>query len=323
MSLRSRLLGFLLFGALLPVVLIAGFVFRYVETRLLGNLALRLAISAEEVRDRLDRELYDRYRDLKSLADDPALASGPAAALASFARTASKISPDLSRKHYLCLAVVRKDGTAIAESGPCETAGGRYRPYGPGPGDAYSAKTRELKDGTPVLDVYFPLAKPGNEAFGLKATEDLRPLSDMLARRTPPGGLAQDVVVYSAENQILARKNGGAGGSLAEAFPMLDKMDTQPAYAARGSVGRGRSAMAAVNTLAGAAPPLDELKWKVAVVQPLDDRSEQSLELLRQLRRMTAVVAVIAAAASTACWLFLLGRVKARDAAGSGAGAPS
>jgi diguanylate cyclase (GGDEF)-like protein len=303
------MLGFLLFGSLLPVVVIAVFVFLYVSTSLRDTLASQLAISAEEVRDQVDREMYDRYLDLKALADDPALAAEPAAALAAFSRGASRKYPNLSRKRFLCLAVVRADGAPLAESGACDAAGRRERAYGPRPGAAYASGTRALKDGAPVLDTYFPLAHPGSEAFGLRATEDLRPLSDLLVRQKLPGGLGKDVVIWSSENQILARKNGDPGASLAEAFPMLDKMDAPAAFAARGAIGGGRPAVAAVNTLAGLAPPLDALKWKVAVVQPLDDLSEQTLVLLQQLRRVLSLVALGAVAVSVSCWLVLFGSI--------------
>lgn len=297
---NKRLFGFLLFGGLLPVAVVAASVYFVAASRLKERVAQQLAISAEQVRDRLDREMYDRHLDLKSLADAPALAEQPQAILAAFSRASSKKYPNLSRKLYLCLSVVRADGTPMAEAGTCELAG---RP-GRGPaGAAYTVATRALRDGAPVLDVYFPLA-PGAEAAGLRATEDLRSLSDLLVKEKLAGGLAQDVVVYSPENQILARKNGEPGAALAEAFPLLDRADAPAAFSARGALAGGRPALAAANTLAGLAPPLDALKWRVAVIQPLDDTSAPNLLLLEQLRGLLSAAAAVAALVSVAGWAY-------------------
>ena len=312
---RAKALAFLALGGLLPIALVAGTVCLYSEARLRDNLALQLAISAEEVRDRVDREMYDRYRDLKSLADDGGTAADPEGTLAAFTRNVERKYPNLDRKRFLCLAVVRPGGAALYELGACETLGGRVRLDGP---TAYVSKPRALKDGAPVLDTYFPLATPGPEAAGIRATEDLRPLSDFLAKLKLPGGLAKDVVLYSPENQVLARKNGDPGASLAEAFPLLDRAGAPPAYSARGKMAGGRAAFAAINTLAGAAPPLEALKWRVAVVEPLDDLSEPNLDLAARLRRATGIAALIASAVSAGACLTLLG-VKATDAADSGA----
>ncbi len=297
---NKRLFGFLLFGGLLPVALVAASVYVVASSRLRERVAVQLAISAEQVRDRLDREMYDRHLDLKTLADAPALAEQPQAILSAFARASSKKYPNLSRTLYLCLAVVGADGQPVAEAGACETAGRRDRGA---PGTVYTATTRALRDGAPVLDVFFPLAA-GGERLGLRVTEDLRSLSDLLVKERLPGGLAQDVVVYSPENQMLARKIGDPGASVVEAYPLLDRADAPAAFSARGALPGGRPALAAANTMAGLAPPLDALKWRVAVIQPLDDLSEPTLMLLDELRRLLGAAAGVAALVAIAGWAY-------------------
>ena len=306
LSLRARLFGFLLFGGLLPVVVIAVFVFWYIEVRLYDRLGLQLSIAAEDVRDKVDRAMYERYRDLKSLADDPALVASPAAAMGEFLRAAPKNSAVLSRKSYRCLQIIRSDGTVLADKGDCEAAGDWIRPEGAAAGaSAYFAKARVLQSGTPVADVYFPIDVAGLHLYDLRATVDLRSLSDMLVREKLPGGLAMDVVVYTPDRQIMARKNGVAAAVLSDEFPVLSAMDAEAAGSRFGSIAGGRAALAAVNTLAGLEPPLAALKWKVAIVQPLDDSSEQTVILLRQLRRGILTVALIAVLASLSCWALL------------------
>lgn len=303
-SLSARLLCFLLLGGLLPVAALAVFTSWYVQVRLYDRLGQQLRIAAEEARDTVDRDMLERYRDLKSLADDPALAASPASVVAAFLRTAPPEGAGFSRRSDRCLQVLASDGKAVFETGECEAAGGWIRPSGAASGP-YFAGTRALANGTPVTDVSLPIGASGLNSYELRATLDLRSLSDLLVREKFPGGLGMDVVVYTPDGRIVATKNGVAAGALADEFPVLAALSGEAAGSREGGGARGTPALAAANTLAGLAPPLEALKWKVAVVQPLDDLSEPTVILLRQLRRWIAAVALLAALASALCWALL------------------
>jgi diguanylate cyclase (GGDEF)-like protein len=304
LSLKARLFGFLLFGGLLPVAVIAVFVFWYIQVRLYDRLGLELRIAAEDVRDKVDRHLFERYRDLKTLADDPALASSPESAMGQFRKGVPPAGSDFTRRSYRCLEILKADGTALSSLGECDAPGDWIRPSGAGPG-AYFSKTRALPGGATATDVSLPVPSSGANAYELRATVELRSLSDLLVREKLPGGLDMDVVVYTPERLIVARKNGVAASVLADEFPVLTEMNESAADSRVGTIARGRPALAAVNTLAGLEPPLDALKWKVAIVQPLDDLSEPTVVLLQQLRRGIASVALIAVLGSLLCWALL------------------
>lgn len=295
-SLRARLLGFLLVGSLLPVLLMAVFVFLSLRAGLHAQLGRELGISAEDLRDELDRDLYERYRDLKTVADDPATPASPADVFDAYWRTAPKKAAAPSRQSCLCLALLRADGAEVLRRGRCDVAG-----EVPPPMNATAAglaRTRALPNGTPGLDLFLPLAAPARDAYAVRATLDLRPLSDLLVREKLSGGLDRDVVVYAPDRRVVARKNGVGPAAADDAFPVLTGLDSG---FRRGRVAGGRDALAAVNTLAGLSAPLDGLQWKVAVVQPLDDASEQTVLLLRRLRAAILAVGLLALVASLTC----------------------
>jgi len=301
MSLRGRLLGLLLLGGLLPVAAIAWFVFWYIEVRLYDQLALQLSITAEDVRDRVDRELYGRFRDLKALAGDPALAAAPGAGLDRFLRSDSSKRGGPNQGVYSCLEVLRGDGAELSRRGAC----GRPSPPSPAEPRAPFLALASAGGGAPAFDLYLPISARGRGAGWLRAVLDARPLTDQLARTKLGGGLDAVALILAPGGAVVARRAAADSNAPADPLPLLAALERARAPAGRGPIAPGRDAVAAREDLVGLTPPLDSLHWRIAIVQPLDDLSEQTVLLLHQLSRGILTAAALAVFTSLLCALLL------------------
>lgn len=296
-SIKVRLIAFLLLGGLLPLAVMAGFVSRFVQIRLYDNLGAHLSMSAEELRDRIDRELFDRYRDLKTLAENPRLAGDPAGAVEHFISSVSRKQHYFGHEIYQCIQVRQKDRPPY-RSGGCDLLETSFDvPSLPSAGLSGLSGVYMSRAGVPVIDVVMPVQ---GSAGWVSATMDLRSLEDILQREKIPGGLNKQVLIYDEDDTVIAGKYGGEiprAGRPSD-LPALLKSSRPASGFVRGPLIGDRQALAAVNSLVGLAPPLDTLKWKIAIVQPLDDNSEPtvvSIERLRQGIRAAVLITVLGA----------------------------
>ena len=268
-SIRVRLISFFLIGGLLPIAVFAGFVFWYVQARLYEDLGQRLSVTCEDIRDKIDRELFSRLQDLKAMAGHPGLGVTPGPAIDDFLKGVSNKRTYYGHDLYSSIRVLRNESTVKNSS------------------IQISGVTRIGND-VPAMEIRLPLNDPrGGAESVLSATMDLRSLADMLEREKLSGGLDKEIVLFNSEGEIVARKDGSRGyaGKATDEFSLLADFRGKPSGYVRGSLPNRRPAMAAVNTLLGLTPPLDTLKWRIAVVQPLDDPSEETVTLIQNLRR--------------------------------------
>lgn len=305
-SIRARLLAFLLLGGLLPVAVLGAYVSVRIGRELRANLGKRLAVEAEDLRDRIDRDLFETLRGLETVAADPSASADLAGA---FRRIEERRGS--ARTSILSLALVGPDGAVLRRAGrPGAPDPAEYRAALPPAvaGEAAVSEVLRLGD-APVVLLSLPVVARGARPPGiLLAALDVRSLAELARDVKIVRGLMRESIVYRGGVGALARTREGAPlfGDAHREFPLLAGGEEIVPGAVHGRLADGRPALAADRPLEGLRPPLDRLGWRVAVVQPLDDPSEETVDLVARVRRGILLASATAILASIVLSALLL-----------------
>ncbi len=301
-----RLLAFLLMGGLVPTGFLGFVAFRFVEYNLQVHLGRELAIEVEGVRNLIDRELMRAYIDLRRLARDPSLEIEPRQTIRSFLRATA--SGQIGRDKFPCVALVT-GGTLELAVGDCLHLAQRLDRFDRiFPDGRTVSAPYMLRAASPALDFWFPRGDVGS-GRGLLATFNVSYLSDLLTQADIEGGVYHDIFVYAPDGTMLARKIPGLGllTNTLVGFPVLEQAAANQEGIGVGELYDGDEAVAAVVRLVGPLPELEPVRdWRVGMVQPLSDRSEQTVVLIERMRSALRVAVVVTVAASLLFALILL-----------------
>lgn len=302
-----RLLAFLLLGGLLPVGFLGFVAFRSVEYNLQLHLGRELAIEVEGVRDRIDSELMRAFIDLRRLGRDPQLQDEPRAAIRRFLTTSA--SGQIGRERFPCLAVLGDHGELSESFGDCRHLLSRLRRWSEiFPNARVISNPYTLYAESPAVDLWFPQNEPYSRR-GLLATFSLRYLADLLLQLEIRGGVYHDVFLFAPDGSMLARKIPGQGllTNVYVGYPVLEAADSEQDGIAVGSLYDGDEAVTAVLSLEGPLPELEPVRgWRLAMVQPLSDRSEETVVLIGRMRAALVAAVVVTVTASLLFALILL-----------------
>jgi diguanylate cyclase (GGDEF)-like protein len=300
-----RLLAFLLIGGLLPTGFLGFVAFRFIEYNLQVYLGQALAVEVEGVRNQIDRELMRAYIDLRRLVREPDLQSEPRKIIRSFLRTTA--SGQIGREKFPCVALVTHRAVELSV-GDCLHLPERLRSFDRIFPEGNTISTPYmLRAASPALDFWLP--RGDRSGRGLLATFNLGYLSDLLTQADIKGGVYHDIFVYAADGTMLARRIPGLGllSNTLVGFPVLEVAAGNPDGIGVGQLYDGDQAVAAVVRLVGLLPELEPIRgWRVAMVQPLSDRSEGTIVVIERLRAALKVAVVVTVAASLLFALILL-----------------
>lgn len=302
-----RLLAFLLLGGLLPIGFLGFLSFRYIEYNLQVHLATELSIEVEGVRDRIDSELMRAFIDLRRLSRHPDLETNPKEVFRSFLRETA--SGQVGREKFPCLAWLDSQGKLGSSAGDCRHLAGRIRQWHSNFRDQQViSQPYVLRNESPAVDVWFP-REGVYLREGLLATFNLGFLSDLMTQLDLKAGVKHDIFLYEPGGSMLARKIPGYGllTNIFVGYPVLEVAAVNPAGIGVGELYEGGDAAAAVIGLAGPLPELEPLRhWKVAMIQPLADQSEENVVLIERMRVALKVAVVATVAVSLVLALVLL-----------------
>lgn len=321
-SLRTRLIGFLCLGGLLPVLALALFLLFFVRAELRAGLTRDLDISSDFIAARISREMLITLKVLRDLVRDPLLESDPERILQTTLRQSAVGTTGTSHRSLLVALELRRPDGSVRARWPPRPPARVLEALETGlvnrSGNATSARLATAADREafaadsqpPLLVISFvrPDA-PGRREETLRAVLDLAALSDLIARENPPGGLDKEILVYERAGRVLARLDPTRG--------LLSPVLGRYAFlgTARG-IGRGRiseprrerDAVFAVKPVLGSGfpAPLDALDWRLASIQPLDDPSESHVALLASIQQgVLAAAAVALVGALALAWILL------------------
>ncbi len=287
-SIGFRLLAFLLVGGLLPIAILGWFVSHVIHAELRGYLLRELSVEVEQIRNDLDSEMLANYIALRRLSRNEKLRHQPARAFLDFLKETSATRSYRARDRFRCLAISDETGRWVDELGDCHHIEARTaflteaRRTGRRISNAYM-----LGPADPGVDFWFPSdgGSAGSRA-GLWVTLDLTYLSDMFEEQPLSGGVAHDLFVYTDDQLMLGRRDPGKGliSNVGAAYPLLSRAVESAEGNAIGEVTGQGEAVGATARLVGLIGELEPLRsWRVAVIQPLDDRSEPTVVLIERL----------------------------------------
>ncbi|GAB4252184.1 MAG: hypothetical protein Kow00109_27800 [Acidobacteriota bacterium] len=297
-GLAFRLVAFLLVGGLIPVLVLGWLASTYVESSLHEDLGLRLSVWLEAERNRVSQRLAQEFFRLRRLSRDPELRRGNPEPLREFFRERLGAVTVQGRSIYRCLSVFAPWGEQINGVGDCSHVVERRRAWSWGSRPSqWMSPTYFLSYDTPAVDLFFPFhEKDPYDNSGLWVTLDLGFLSTQLARAGFVGGVHHDLVVFDATGRMLGRRSP-ADGLLANtpaAYPVVLAAAESGSTFAVGEIVGGRQAIAAVLPLVPLAPELAAVgQWRMAVIQPLDDRSDTTLLLIERVKFGLALVVIL------------------------------
>lgn len=297
-GLAFRLVAFLLVGGLIPVLVLGWLASTYVQSSLQEDLGLRLSVWLEAERNRMSQRLAEEFFSLRRLSRDPELRDGNTKPLREFFRERFGAVTVQGRSIYRCLSVFGSGGERLGEIGDCTHLGERRRAWSWGSRPPlWMSPTYYPYHDTPAVDLFFPFNEQDpHDNSGLWATLDLGFLSTQLARAGFVGGVRHELVVFDSSGRMLGRRSPADGllANTAAAYPVLAAAQETGSTFVVGEVAGGRQALAAVLPLVPLAPELTPVgRWRMAVIQPLDDRSEATLLLIERVRVGLALVVIL------------------------------
>jgi len=298
-------MAFLLVAGLFPVAVIGGIVFHFVERELELHRARLMSVRAEEIRNAVEQDVLATFVSLRGLAADPVLFGTPHLALRQYGEHPRTGLEGTSGQSPECIAVVDESGDLLARRGECwdyprrKVRLAKLIGMRPAVSDVFF-----LRAGKPALDFWIPLRSESSalrSRGGLFATVSLDYLSDFLNRRSISEGVTFDGFIFTTDGTMLARRVEAEGliSNMAPVYPALFDALSNPDGHVIGIAAASDQSIAATSSLVGLLPELRGLaKWRVGLIQPLDDPGEPSLVLIRRLRYGMVLTVVLTIATS-------------------------
>ncbi|WP_035716049.1 cache domain-containing protein [Azorhizobium doebereinerae] len=314
-TIRPRQLGaFLALVCILGLVIVSGIAARLSSAAVAERIQQNMVTTATGLADRLDMDMFERYREIRNLANMRPLAPIWEGDPAQVQAVLDQVQATM--KHFAWIGFARPDGTVLAATrGLLQGVSVAARPWfkdglrGPAVGDLHEAvMLAKLLDARPgddperFVDIAFPVRAPDGRLLGVLGAHLSSRWAEGLRQRVLKAQPGTKVSVLSAGGVVLLGEDPGSAPFAADEVARMG-VTRSGAFVHRFNGVQMLTGYA----VADGAQDYPGLKWIVVAQQPSDAAFASAYRLAFTIIAVGGVVLIVCGGLS----LWLVGRIRA------------